>query len=63
MNIQTIKTDADYKAALDSVESLMNAKAGTSEGRRLDALVELVEAFERIRFPIESDASSNRTRS
>jgi HTH-type transcriptional regulator / antitoxin HigA len=53
MNITPIKTRTDYRTALRTIESLMNAKAGTAEGDRLDVLVTLVEAYERKHFPMD----------
>ncbi|WP_370308722.1 helix-turn-helix domain-containing protein [Sinimarinibacterium flocculans] len=53
MNIKPIKTRKDYRAALKEVESLMSAIPGTDEGDRLDVLVTLVEAYERIHFPMD----------
>jgi hypothetical protein len=47
MEIKPIRTKADHRAALAEIETLMNAKAGTPEGERLDALATLVEAYER----------------
>jgi HTH-type transcriptional regulator/antitoxin HigA len=46
MEIQPIKTEADYQAALAEVERLFDATPGTSEGDRLDILATLVEAYE-----------------
>ena len=53
MDIKPIKTDADYRAALTEIESLMVAEADTPEGERLDVLVTLVEAYERKHFPLD----------
>ena len=53
MNITPIRTKADHKAALKTIESLMDAKANTPEGDRLDVLVTLVEAYEREHFPMD----------
>jgi HTH-type transcriptional regulator/antitoxin HigA len=53
MGIKPIKTRADHKAALKTLESLMNARANTPEGDRLDVLVTLVEAYERKHFPMD----------
>ena len=53
MKIKPIRTQADYKATLKTVESLMDARAHTPEGDRLDVLVTLVEAYERKRFPLD----------
>ncbi len=46
MEIRPIKTEADYQAALDEIESLFDAKLGTPEGDRLEVLTTLVEAYE-----------------
>lgn len=53
MDIKPVRTKTDYRAALKEVESLMTAKAGTTEGDRLDVLVTLIEAYERIHFPMD----------
>jgi HTH-type transcriptional regulator/antitoxin HigA len=53
MDIKPIKTNADYRAALKEVESLMMAEANTPEGERLDVLVTLVEAYEMKHFPLD----------
>lgn len=53
MNITPIRTKADHKAALKTIESLMDAKANTPEGDRLDVLVTLVDAYERAHFPMD----------
>ena len=52
MNIKPVRTKADYRAALKHIESLMNARANTPEGERLDILVTLVGAYERKQFPM-----------
>jgi len=53
MNIKPVRTKADHRAALKQIESLMNARANTPEGERLDVLVTLVEAYERKHFPMD----------
>jgi HTH-type transcriptional regulator/antitoxin HigA len=53
MNIQPIHNEADYHAALRTIETLMSAGAGSPEGDRLDVLVTLVEAYERNHFPMD----------
>jgi len=53
MDINPIRTEADYQAALREVESLMTAEFGTPEGDRLDVLATLVEAYEAKHFPME----------
>ena len=42
-----LKNESEYRAALQEIESLMNAEEGTVEGERLDYLVSLVKAYER----------------
>ncbi len=54
MEIRPIKTNADYKAALKDIETLMEAKKGSPGADRLDVLATLVEAYEERRFPIEA---------
>src|SRR5262245_58686849 len=53
MNIKPIKTRKDYRNALKEIESLMSAKADTPAGDRLDVLTTLVEAYERVHFPLD----------
>jgi len=53
MDIKPIRTKADYKAALKAAEGLMNARANTPEGDHLDVLVTLIEAYERIHYPMD----------
>ena len=53
MEIRPIKTKADYEAALKEIETFMAAEADTPEGDRLDVLVTLIEAYERVHYPID----------
>ena len=53
MDIKPIKTDADYRAALKEIESLMESAVDTPEGERLDVLVTLIEAYEKKHFPMD----------
>ena len=53
MDIKPIKTDADYRAALKEIDSLMTAKLDSLEGEKLDVLVTLIEAYERKHYPLE----------
>jgi len=48
-----IQSDRDYRRALKEIEGLMDVRRNTPEGGRLDALVTLVEAWERKRYPID----------
>ena len=54
MDIQPIRTEADYKAALRQVSALMESdpELGTPEGDRLDILATLVQAYEARYIPI-----------
>lgn len=53
MDIRPIKTDTDYRAALNDIENLMMAEPDTIEGEKLDILVTLVEAYEAKHFPMD----------
>ena len=53
MDIKPIKTDADYRAALKEIESLMMAGPDTPEGEKLDVMVTLIEAYEAKHFPMD----------
>jgi len=53
VDIKPIRTKADYRAALKQIEALMNAKADTPGGERLDVLVTLVQAYEAKHYPME----------
>ena len=52
MNIQPIRTEADYDAALAQIEQLWGAVEGSAEGDRLDVLAVLVEHYETKHHPI-----------
>ena len=53
MEIRPVRTKSDYRAALKEIESLMPARPGSADGKRLDVLVTLVEAYERKHFPMD----------
>lgn len=53
MEVNPIKTDADYREALKEIDRLWKAAEGTSDGDRLDVLVALVVAYEEKRWPRE----------
>ncbi|HYG62089.1 MAG TPA: transcriptional regulator [Thermoanaerobaculia bacterium] len=53
MDIKPIRTEQDYRATLQEIESLMNAEPGSPEGERLDILVTLLEAYEQKHFPMD----------
>jgi HTH-type transcriptional regulator/antitoxin HigA len=52
MEIKPIRSNADYQAALQEIEKLMGAPAGTPESDQVEVLVTLVEAYEAKHFPI-----------
>lgn len=55
MQIKPIRSTADHLAALQEIETLMDAKWGTPEGDRLDVLTTLVQFWEQQHFiPLES---------
>lgn len=53
MDIRPIKTEGDYEQALQRVESLWNAREGSSESDELDVLATLIEAYERDHYPMD----------
>ncbi|GKS70257.1 hypothetical protein W03_22610 [Nitrosomonas sp. PY1] len=53
MDINPIKTDVDYHAALKEVEELMMAEPNTPEGKKLDILVTLIETYEHKHFLLD----------
>ena len=53
MDIKPIRTEADYRATLREIETLMMATMDAPEGDRLDVLVTLVETYERAHFPMD----------
>lgn len=56
MDIRPIHTEADYKATLREISTLMDADPdpGTPEGDRLDILATLVQAYEAKHVPISA---------
>lgn len=53
MKIKPIRNGNDHAAALAEIERVWGAPEGTPEGDRLEVLVTLVEAYERVYFPID----------
>ncbi len=53
MDIKPVKTEADYRAALEEIESLMTAEAESADGEKLDIMVTLIEAYEAKHFPLD----------
>jgi HTH-type transcriptional regulator / antitoxin HigA len=54
MTITAIHNKRDYEAALERMDSLMDARKGTPESDELKILALLIEEYEREHFPIEA---------
>jgi HTH-type transcriptional regulator / antitoxin HigA len=54
MEIKPIKNEQDYRRVMREIDSLMDAKANTAQGDRLDVLVTLAEAWEQKHHTIEA---------
>ena len=54
MEIKPIKSERDYRRVMQEIDGLMDAKANTAAGDRLDVLVTLAEAWEEKHYPIEA---------
>lgn len=57
MNIKPIKTENDYKIALERIEQIHNAKPNTKESDELEILLILVEAYEEEHYIIEAPSA------
>ena len=53
MKIKPLKTEKDYKSALEHVRRLWNAEPETPDGDDLDVLITLIEAYEEKHYPID----------
>ena len=53
MNIQPVKTEADYDSALAQIDKLWGAEPDSPKGDLLDVLMTLVEAYEAGHHPID----------
>src|SRR5258705_13449830 len=51
--VKRIRTKQDYEAALEEVDRLWGAKAGTRAGDRLDVLATLIDAYEAEHYPLD----------
>lgn len=49
-----IKSEEEYKKALERIDELFDSEPGTAEGDELELLVSLVEIYETEHFPIEA---------
>jgi len=53
VEVNPIRTEADYEAALRDLAAVWGAAEGTPEGDRLDVLATLIEAYESRHHPID----------
>jgi HTH-type transcriptional regulator / antitoxin HigA len=53
MAIKPIKNDHDHAKALREIERLWSAPEGTPKGDRLEVLIALVDAYERVQYPLD----------
>lgn len=60
MSIKPILNDDDYTEVVEQIRDLMDVQLGTPEGRKLDALVALVETYEATRDECEHTISELR---
>lgn len=56
MNINPIRNEKDYKAALNAVSPLFDnePEPGTPEGDYLEVMITLIEAYETRHYPVEA---------
>ncbi|PWH84832.1 helix-turn-helix domain-containing protein [Brumimicrobium oceani] len=54
MNIKPIKTEIDYRNALDRLEIIFDAPVDTQEGDEAEILSLLIENYENEHYPIEA---------
>ena len=50
--IKPIKSDSDYDAALDEIESLFASEPGSEEADRLEVLTVLAQDYQHTHFPV-----------
>mgnify|MGYP000126749610 CR=1 FL=1 len=54
MHFKLIKTEEEYKQALERLDEIFDAKIGTSESDEADVLALLIEEYENKQYPIET---------
>lgn len=54
MKPKVIKTEADYEAASERIDELIDVKPGTPEADELELISTLVELYEKKEFPVEA---------
>ena len=50
--LRPIRTEEDYEAALARIAEILHAEIGTPEGDERDVLVDLLESYEDMHYPI-----------
>lgn len=53
MDVNPVKTEADYEAVLAEIDALFDAEPETPEGDRLEVLLALVRAYEDRHWPLD----------
>ena len=51
--LKPIRSNADYKNALNELERLWGARSGTPKGDRLDIIATLIDAYEAEHYPMD----------
>lgn len=54
MNIKPIKTETDYRKALERLDEIFDSKIGTIESDEADILALLIDEYEKKKYPIEA---------
>jgi HTH-type transcriptional regulator / antitoxin HigA len=54
LETRTIKTEAEYQAALVEIDNLLDAEPNTPECDRLEELTTLLDLYEKEHYPIEA---------
>ncbi len=54
MNLKPIKTEADYREALNRLEEIFDAKLGTTESDELEILALIIDDYENKHYPIDA---------
>lgn len=57
-NVESIRTEEEYDAALARIYELFHAAPGTPESDELESLVDLVEQYEDKHYPIDPPSLS-----
>lgn len=54
MNIKPIKTETDYRKALERLDEIFDSKIGTIESDEAEILALLIDEYEKKKYPIEA---------